>query len=87
MNTKASTETKASPVATHVAVTLRCADRPGIRACGNYAPDRVYQVPIAEAHRLVTGKGFSFVTQGDKFACEEAMKASAAAATTNTSEG
>ena len=78
------TETKpAEKIVTHVAVTLRSADRPGIRAVGTYAPDTIHTVPVAEAARLVQHKGFAFVTPGDKAACESAL----AAITTTKSEG
>lgn len=79
-------ETK-TPLATHVSVTLRKDARPGIVAVGNYAVDRPYTVPVAEAARLVRDKGFSFCLPGDKVACEEALAAAAAAANPTQYEG
>lgn len=61
------TAKKDAPAAapTKVAVILRSSTKPGIRACGEYLPDRPYQVEPAEAQRLVTVKGFEYVTPGD----------------------
>lgn len=56
-----------------VAVILRSSTKPGIRACGDYLPDRAYQVAPAEAQRLVSVKGFEFVTPGDAEACAAAL--------------
>lgn len=61
----------AAPV--KVAVILRSATKPGIRACGDYLPDRPYQVAPVEAQRLVSVKGFEFVTPGDAEACAAAL--------------
>lgn len=63
--------------AVKVAVILRRASRPGIRACGEYQPDRPYQVSPDEARRLVAAKGFEYVTPGDAVAAD----------TTTSSEG
>lgn len=68
----------AAPV--KVAVILRSTTRPGIRACGDYLPDRPYQVEPAEAQRLVAAKGFEFVTPGDAAACKAALDAAQKAA-------
>lgn len=58
---------KPAPAPELVAVTLRSSARPGLTQCGEYKPDRVYTVPVAEAQRLVECKGFEYVTPGDKF--------------------
>jgi hypothetical protein len=36
-------------------------DRPGVKAIGPYLPATDYDVPAAEAERLVTVKGFRYV--------------------------
>jgi hypothetical protein len=44
-------------------VKVRCPASPGLVAVGNYKPGQVYDVPSAEATRLVSAKGFEIVNQ------------------------
>lgn len=36
-------------------------DTPGVKAIGPYLPTQAYDVPVAEAERLVKHKGFHYV--------------------------
>lgn len=63
------------------AVLLRAADRPGLRACGEYLPDRPYDVAPLEAARLLRDKGFRLVNESDAPALAAAVDAINAPAT------
>jgi len=61
-----------------IGVVLPQAARPGVLRVGAYVPGKVYQVPAAEAPRLVSAKGFQPATDEDAAALASAQSNAAA---------
>ena len=54
-----------------VRVILPEGKRPGVVSCGPYVPGKVYEVPAAEAERLIAVKGFEIAPAANTPATKE----------------
>jgi hypothetical protein len=52
---------KPEPISASTATRRVRFDTPGVKQIGAYLPDKVYDVPVDEAARLVQHKGFHYV--------------------------